>query len=184
MRPHHARSTLAINGAQFVIDGSGALGRRVAATSCRAARSRTLCDGGGVNSARTVRQILWFDGGGGLIAGAVTLALVDWLATLYQFAPGLVLFIAAANLLYGAYSTTLARRAGRGQWPSRRAVDVLIVANAAWAVVCLGLLLATWRSASAFGSIHVALEGGYLAALAAYEWRVLRPALRAVMRGA
>lgn len=133
-----------------------------------------------MNSARVVRQILWFDGGGGLIAGAVTLALVDWLAALYQFAPGLVLFIAAANLLYGAYSTTLARRAGRDQWPSRRAVDVLIVANAAWAVVCVVVLIATWRSASVFGSIHVALEGGYLAALAAYEWRALRPALRAV----
>ncbi len=184
MRPHHARSTLAINGAQFVIDGSGGLGRRVAATSCRAARSRALCDVGCVTSERAVRRILWFDGGGGLVAGAVTLALVDWLATLYQFAPGLVLFIAAANLLYGAYSTTLARRAGRGQWPSLRAVDALILANAAWAVVCVGLLIATWRSASAFGSIHVALEGGYLAALAAYEWRVLRPALRAVMRGA
>lgn len=133
-----------------------------------------------MDDARTVRRILWFDGGGGLVAGAVTLALHDWLAALYGFATGLVLFIAAANLAYGACSTTLARRAGRGQWPSSRAVNALIVANAAWAVVCMSLLVATWRSASAFGSIHVALEGAYLAALAAYEWRYLRRALRSL----
>ena len=124
------------------------------------------------------RRVLWVDGGAGLVVGVVVLALHRWLAGLYGFHPDLVLAIGAANVVYGSYSTTLAVRASSGRVPSRRAVDLLVAANLAWAVVCVALIGVTWRWASWVGLGVVAFEGVFVAVLATIERRVVRPEAR------
>jgi hypothetical protein len=84
-----------------------------------------------------------------------------------------------ANVTYGLYSGTLAVRVMRGSTPTRRAIEILVLANITWAVVCAVLLLASFRTASAFGVAQLVLEGCFVAALAFAEWRIVRPMARA-----
>lgn len=127
---------------------------------------------------RRAVRILTLDGSGGLVAGALVLALRGPIASFYGLSLGVVTFVALANLMYGAYSSTLALRASRGTLPSRRAVDVLIVANACWTLVCLGILVTTRGTAGIFGQLHVGLEGLYVLGLAVVEARYVRPLSR------
>ncbi len=126
---------------------------------------------------RRAIRILTFDGSGGLVAGALVMALREPIAGFYGLSLGVVTVVALANLTYGAYSSTLALRALRGTLPSRRAVSVLIVANACWTIVCLGILVATRASAAIFGQLHIGLEGLYVLGLAGVEARYVRPLL-------
>ncbi|MET0287076.1 MAG: hypothetical protein ABW352_21510 [Polyangiales bacterium] len=121
------------------------------------------------------RAILWLDGGAAFLAGATVLAVRGWLAQLYAFAPALVFFLGAMNLLYASYSGALAVLASRGVPLKRRAIDVLVIANAGWVAVCAGLVAWLWSSASVFGLLHVAFEGAFVGTLALAEARFVRP---------
>lgn len=111
------------------------------------------------------------------MAGALVLALHGPVARFYGLSVGVVCFVAVVNLAYGSYSSSLVWRVSRsrGTFPSRRAVELLIVANALWPLVCAGLLFATRASASIFGQLHLALEGLYVLGLAVVEARYVRP---------
>lgn len=128
---------------------------------------------------RRARTLLWIDCAAAATVGTATLALRDWIAALHQFPGGLVRFMGVVNLVYASYSGTLAARASRGLTPTRRAVDVLILGNAAWCVVCLSLAVVVWPWASAFGLAQLLLEGAFVATLAALERRLVRPFARA-----
>ncbi|MDC0667862.1 hypothetical protein [Nannocystis radixulma] len=127
---------------------------------------------------RRARAILWLDGSAACVAGVVVLALHDALARLHAFPPALVLFVGAANLAYASYSGSLAVLASLGRTPTRRAIDILVVANLAWIAVCAAILAATSRSASAFGLAHVGLEALFVGSLAVAEYRKVRPFAR------
>ena len=72
-----------------------------------------------------------------------------------------------ANLAYGAFSYSLARRASR----PRALIVLLVVANASWALLC-GLAAAHFAGqASAFGLAHLIGEGLFVGGLAVWEWR-------------
>jgi hypothetical protein len=122
-----------------------------------------------------VVRILAVDGLGGLAVGALMLVVLRPLAAFYGLSWGVVTFVAVANVAYGSYSSTLAYRASRGKKPSRRAVDVLILANTMWTLVCVTLLVATWGTAGIFGQLHIGAEGLYVLALAGVEARYVRP---------
>jgi len=124
---------------------------------------------------RRARTILWLDGGAGGFVGLLMLALCDQLVWLYQLPRTVVIFIAAANLTYAAYSVSLATLASLNRPLARGAIDVLLGANLAWAVVCLAMIIETVGYASIFGLAHVALEGFFVATLAASEYRLVRP---------
>lgn len=119
--------------------------------------------------------LLWFDSLPAVAVGAGVLALRQPLAALHGFPVALVTAMGVVNLLYASWSGTLAARWTRGRPPPRWAVDALAAANLAWTVVCVGILLATWGEASPFGAAHAALEGAWVAALAAAELRWVRP---------
>ena len=71
-----------------------------------------------------------------------------------------------ANLAYGSSSTTLASRLGGRE--DDLSVDL---ANLAWGVVCLVLII-LWRDViSWLGLAHLGLEGIYVAGLGCLEWR-------------
>jgi hypothetical protein len=114
-----------------------------------------------------VRRVLWVDCTAAAIAGVTVLALSGWLSRLHLLPQELLLFIGAANLLYGSYSFTLARRVER----PIILIKLLVYANAAWVVVCLGLAVTFWDQASPFGLAHLVGEAIFVGGLAAIEWR-------------
>jgi hypothetical protein len=115
----------------------------------------------------SARKLLWMDCIAAAIAGVAVLALNGWLSRLYMLPHELIMFIGVVNLLYGSYSFTLARRARRRML----LIKLLVFANAAWVIVCLGLAATFWNQASVFGLMHLVGEALIVGALAAMEWR-------------
>ena len=124
---------------------------------------------------QNARKILWLDSGAAAIVGVLVVALREWLAGVYGLSPELVLFMGVSNLAYASYSGLLAARAGGGRRPSRRAIEVLVIANACWLVVCSAVIGMTWKTASVLVLAQIAVEGIFCGALAVTEWRVVRP---------
>ena len=123
----------------------------------------------------TARRVLNVDGLAGCAAGLLVLALLDWLTRLHQLPGQLLLFMGIVNLLYGSYSGSLALRARRGPMPGRRWIDLLIIGNTGWALVCIGLAVSYWNTASIFGLVHLLFEAAFVLFLAILERRLVRP---------
>ncbi|MBL8962246.1 MAG: hypothetical protein JNJ98_20455 [Gemmatimonadetes bacterium] len=113
------------------------------------------------------RSLLRIDSTAGLVVGVLVLLLSPWLSRLFALPLGFLVFTGAANLAYGSFSGSLARRSVR----PRRLITVLVVANAAWAVLCLVSALTFARSASGFGLLHLVGEALFVGGLAMLEWR-------------
>lgn len=122
---------------------------------------------------KTARLLLCIDALAALVNGVVMLWLRDAIAAFEQLALQTVVIIGCVNLTYAAYSGTLAFRYLTGRRVPLRAVTVLIVGNAAWAVACmvLGVTLE-----SPLARLHLVFEGLGVGTLAAIEARYLRPA--------
>lgn len=95
------------------------------------------------------------------------LVLSGWLGRLYALPQGLLLCFGVVNLLYASYSFSLALRARRPMF----LIKLLVYANAAWSIVCLGLAVSFWEQASLFGTGHLIGEAVFVGGLAALEWR-------------
>jgi hypothetical protein len=115
---------------------------------------------------RFPNSLLWIDSRAGLTVGATVLAFSGWWSRLYGLPHPLVLGMGIANVVYGSYSFVLERRATR----SSAALMLLIVANAAWSVVCFALAVTFAASASALGTGVLVFEGIFVGGLAALEW--------------
>lgn len=113
------------------------------------------------------RKLLWIDSVGGLVAGGIMLALSGWLSGFYRLPQSGIVVMGIANLAYGSYSGWLRRRPVRPM----PLIVLLVIANAAWAVVCWSAAVRTASSASVFGLAHLIGEGGWVAGLAVLEWR-------------
>lgn len=113
------------------------------------------------------RKLLWVDCIGAAVVGVAVLALSGWLSELHGLPRGLLLFTGTVNLLYGTYSFSLARRDRRPLFLLR----ILVLANAVWACVCVGLVVTFGTDATAFGIVHLGGEALYVGGLAALEWR-------------
>ena len=112
-------------------------------------------------------RLLWIDCTAAGLAGAAMLALSGWLSTLYALPQTFVVGLAVVNLLYGAFSFSLARRDRR----PLRLVVLLALANLAWGVACWGLAVALAGTASPFGVAHLVGEGLFVGGLGGLEWR-------------
>lgn len=111
---------------------------------------------------------LWVDCTAGALVGVLVLAFSGALGRLHGLPERVVILLGAANLVYAAYSFSLALDPGR----TVRRIEVLVYANAAWAVVCLGLAVGYGAQASAFGFVHLVGEAIFVGGLAAVEWRL------------
>lgn len=127
---------------------------------------------------RHARTILWVDACAAASAGLAVSVLREWLAHLYGFPISLVLFLGFANLAYASYSGSLAVLASTGRLLSVRAVDLLVLANSCWVLVCAAVLASTMHTASVFGIAHLVLEGAFVGSLALVERRWVRPFAR------
>jgi hypothetical protein len=115
--------------------------------------------------ARLLIRIDWIAGAS---VGVLVLSLRDWLAQLYSLPSELVLGMGLANLAYASGSFTLAMRTRGDRVPYLR---VIAVANGAWALVCLGLVLVWWDRASALGIGQLIAEALFVGGLGHLEWR-------------
>ncbi len=116
---------------------------------------------------RAADRLLWFDCTGGLAAGVVVLSVSGWLSELYAVPQWLVVLSGTANLVYGTYSLSLARR------PSRPLALIirLAVANGVWSLLCIVAAAAFVGRASVYGLLHMAGEALVVGTLALLEWR-------------
>lgn len=112
------------------------------------------------------KNLLWIDCTAAALAGGAVLLLAPWLGTLHGLPPGLLTLIGVANLLYGGYSFSLAIRGRRPQ----ALIAVLVVANAAWSLACVGMAVHFSGTATWFGLAHLVGEALFVGGLAASEW--------------
>ena len=77
-------------------------------------------------------RLLWVDFTAAGLAGLTMLALSGWLSDLYALPHTFVVGLAFVNLVYGAFSFSLARRARRPP----RLIAALAAANGAWGALC------------------------------------------------
>lgn len=122
---------------------------------------------------RVTRSLLWIDSGAGLTVGILVLLLATWLSRLYGLPVSLVTAMGIANVCYGLYSFSLARRPVR----PRALLLLLVAANATWALICVIAAAIVAPFATRLGVAQLLLEGVFVGALAALEWRH-REALR------
>lgn len=116
---------------------------------------------------RLSKSLLWIDCTGGLLAGAFVLAASPWLSELYKLPLSLLIVSGAANVVYGSFSFSLARRMTR----PRALLLLLAGANMAWAVACVVAAGVLATQASVFGLAHLLLEGVYVGGLGFVEWK-------------
>lgn len=114
-----------------------------------------------------LRNLLWVDCLGALLAGIAVLSLSGWLSGLYGLPRSFVIFLAVVNLAYGAFSLSLAARSKK----PLALVSLLAAANMAWGFLfCFGAAIALAPAASPFGLAQLIGEGLYVGGLGALEW--------------
>lgn len=112
-------------------------------------------------------NILWLDCIGGLIVGVLVLLACQLFSYWTGLSLSIILTIAFANLAYGGYSIWVTTRNPR----QLIFVNALAIANMAWLLVCLLIVVFNWDEISIFGIIHVLGEGIYVATLGYTEWQ-------------
>lgn len=115
----------------------------------------------------SLRRLLWVDCLAGLLVGLTVLLFRSQLAEWFAISRVVLLVFAVANLTYATYSLSLAVQAS----PPAKSVRVLVVANAAWAVVCAACAIALFASATIYGIGYLVAEGVFVGGLACLEWR-------------
>ena len=124
-----------------------------------------------MSSPLPLRTLLWIDCGAALLAGVVVSSLSRWLSDLYAIPRELIVAMGLANLAYGTFSLSLARRVSTPQ----SLIVLLVVANATWAGVCVVAAVLLAGTASAFGLAHLVGEGLFVGGLAWLEWNQAAP---------
>lgn len=118
------------------------------------------------------RQWLGIDALGGLVAGALVLALAPRLSAWEGLPIAWLRCMACANLLYGGYSGMLWLRAEVGRSAPRAALRTLVVANGAWALLCAWAAWRTFHDARPLGTLHLCLESLIVGTLSLVERKV------------
>lgn len=113
------------------------------------------------------RRLLWVDGVGGLAVGLAVIFLNDALSALYGLPRALVLAIGITNLVYGSYSLLLLLRKKR----PLHLIHLLVGGNLLWSLVCAGIVIAFFDTASPTGLALLLGEGLFVGGLGLLEWQ-------------
>ena len=118
---------------------------------------------------KIAKHILWIDCTAAASAGLIVLLAVPWLSQLYHLPKEIIIFVGCVNLLYACYSFTLANYKKRTLF----LINILVIANSIWVLVCLIMLWQFWQEMTIFAVIHIAGEVVFVGALARleYQWR-------------
>lgn len=114
-----------------------------------------------------IKSLLWIDCFAGATAGVIVVLASAWLSELYSVPQKLLLVMGVVNLLYACYSFSLAISSKRPGF----FIKMLIVANAIWAFVCLGIAARFSASMTLPGYIHLGGEAVFVGGLALAEWK-------------
>lgn len=114
-----------------------------------------------------IKNLLWVDCIGALLAGIIVLILSQYLAIVYNLPIFLVIFIGLINILYGSFSFSLARKNQRSSY----LIKLLSVGNLTWALFMVSVGTYSLNSSSIFGLIHIFGEGIYVGILGYIEWK-------------
>lgn len=117
-----------------------------------------------------LQRLLWFDCTAAAVGGTAMLLLAGVLAPLLGLPRGLIVFNGCVNLVYGAFSFSLARPPSA---PLPR-VKALVVGNFTWVGVCLLAALYFASRGTWWGAAYLFGEGVVVGALAAVEARILK----------
>lgn len=117
------------------------------------------------------KNLLWIDCGAAAVGGVLVLSLSHGLSRLHGLPRDVLIFIGAASLVYATCGFALARREQR----PKALIVLLATANAAWALVCVSILLVYSATASAFAVAHLLSEAAFVTTLAVLEWRWREP---------
>jgi hypothetical protein len=112
-------------------------------------------------------KLLHIDSLGGLSVGLLMLLLNYWLSSWYGLPLGFIVFMALVNIAYGCYSFSLLVRKKRPM----SLIVALIIANLAWALLCVYWVTIFAQTASPFGILHLLGEASFVGGLAYVEWR-------------
>jgi hypothetical protein len=112
-------------------------------------------------------RLLHVDSFGGLSVGLLMLLLSYWLSSWYALPRGFIIFVALVNIAYGCYSLFLLRMTKR----PLRLIALLVIANLAWAVLCVFWAVIFAQTATPLGTIHLLGEALFVGGLAYLEWR-------------
>jgi hypothetical protein len=114
-----------------------------------------------------IRNLLWIDCTAGALAGMLVFSFSGWLARLYSIPEGILYFTGTINLLYAAYSFSLAIRPTR----PRVLIIMLAAANGIWTLVCLGIATYFFETATFFGIGQLVGEAIFVGGLASLDWK-------------
>lgn len=118
---------------------------------------------------KIAKHILWIDCSAAAFAGLIVLLAAQCLSQLYHLPKEIIVFVGCLNLLYASYSFTLANYKKR----SMLLVNILVIANSTWVLVCLFMLWRFRQEITIFAVIHIGGEAVFVGALARleYQWR-------------
>lgn len=118
----------------------------------------------------SLKKLLWIDGIAALLAGTALLIFCSRLSIFFNLPESLIKGQGIINLVYCSYSLSLARRTVN----SKRSIYILAVANAAYALFGICLLLYFFRAASVYGIVYLVAEVLFIGSLALLEWRKIK----------
>ena len=113
------------------------------------------------------QNVLWVDCLGGLLVGVLVLLFSNLISEWDALPLTIIRFVGFANLVYGSYSIWVTTRNPR----KIILVKILALANMAWLIVCITIIVMHWSEISWFGTIHKLVEGIYVASLGVIEWK-------------
>ena len=123
-----------------------------------------------LSSPSVLRAVVWFDASTGLLLGALHLLLTAPLAAWLGVPPGLLTVAGVMLLGYAALAVTIAR----ARTMPRGALWVLIIANFAWALASLVLLLGSALTPTLLGQAYLVVHVVCVAVLAKLQWMGVR----------
>ncbi|KRB42128.1 hypothetical protein [Acidovorax sp. Root70] len=119
-----------------------------------------------LSSPSFLRAVVWFDASTGLLLGALHLLLTASLAEWLGLSPGLLVASGVMLLGYGALAIGIARAPAM----PRGGLWLLIVANFAWALASLALLLGSAVAPTLLGQAYLLVHVVSVAVLAELQW--------------
>jgi hypothetical protein len=118
----------------------------------------------------TIRKILWIDGLGALIAGIAVLSTRGILSGPFGLPERILLIQSVITIIYGTYSTTLAKN----KIYSKKPIRVLAIANLMYVAFCMLLFMNNYYSTTVLGKVYFIAEAMYICGLAILEFRQLK----------
>lgn len=114
-----------------------------------------------------LKKLLWVDGIAALLSGLIVFTFNDKIARLLSLPDNLLTTLSIISLGYSCFSLYLAQ----SKSTAKGLLRILVIANFAYAIFCVILILFLHANTSLLGVVYLSLESLFVATLAALEWK-------------